>query len=91
MNYNEHERRPKYIRDKELRDIKKSHRAHPHKGIAKPVTEDTILTFGKYKGQRIRDVPIGYLQFLTKQIRKSNNLYTDNIFDRIRQYVEENF
>lgn len=82
--------RSKYLRDKDLREIKAYHRLHPTSGPAPPVTEDTILNFGMHKGKKIKDVPVKYLKFIAKSCREGNSLYTNNIYDQIRTYVENN-
>lgn len=80
--------RSKYLRDKDLREIKKFHRLHPTSGQAPPVTPDTVLNFGMHRGKKVKDVPQEYLHYIALKCREGNSLYTDNIYDRIRQYVE---
>jgi hypothetical protein len=83
---------PNYVskaeRDKEMLEIQKEHYRAPHKGVAPEVTEDTILTFGKYQGKKVKDVPRHYLDYQAMLCRNGGNLYTDNIFDQLRKYTE---
>lgn len=75
--------------DQDLREIKKSHRAAPHKGIAPEVTPDTILTFGIHVGKKVKYVPVKYLKYIAKQCREGRSLYSNDVFDQIRIYVEK--
>jgi hypothetical protein len=83
---------PNYVskaqRDQDLLDIQKEHYRTPHKGVAPEVTEDTILTFGKYQGKKVKDVPRHYLDYQAMLCRNGGNLYTDNVFDQLRKYTE---
>lgn len=40
----------------------------------KPLSDDFIFYFGKYKGLRLDQVPVSYLQWLTKQSWTKQNL-----------------
>lgn len=81
--------RSKAARDYDLNEIKKAHLAKPHKGIAPPVTDETVLTFGMHVGKKVKDVPLKYLKYIAQQCREGSSLYTENIFDQIRIYVEK--
>ena len=83
---------PDYVskaqRDQDLRDIQKEHYRAPHKGISPIITEDSIMTFGKYEGTKVKDVPRHYLEYQAMLCRNGSNLYTDNVFDQLRKYTE---
>lgn len=46
-----------------------------------PLTDESIMPFGKHKGQRLADVPDGYLMFIYDNYQLHPNLKT---------YIEEN-
>lgn len=50
---------------------------------SEPWTPDTVMTFGKYKGQALRDVPVFYLRFL------SNYMWEDEKKDYIQDASKE--
>jgi hypothetical protein len=78
----------KSARDASLQEIKDKHNLHPHSGYHPEVTPYTVIDFGIYKGTMIKDLPRDYLAYIAHSCRSSNSLYTNNIFDRIRQYVD---
>lgn len=83
---------PDYVskaqRDQDLLDIQKEHYRAPHKGISPPITGESMMTFGKYQGKKVKDVPRSYLEYQAMLCWNGPNLYTDNVFDQLRKYTE---
>ena len=83
---------PDYVskaqRDQDLLDIQKEHYRAPHKGISPLITGESMMTFGKYKGKKVKDVPRSYLEHQAMLCWNGPNLYTNNVFDQLRKYTE---
>jgi predicted metal-dependent peptidase len=51
------------------------------------LTDTSIMSFGEHKGKMMKDIPLPYLEYITKQVEKEGkSLYTGNAPDRVREY-----
>lgn len=55
-----------------------------------PLSDESIMPFGMYKGVVMAEVPDSYLLGLYQKLKADNNIYPDSMGDRVRQYVAEN-
>lgn len=55
-----------------------------------PLSDDSIMPFGMYKGKPMAEVPDSYLLGLFEKLKADNGIYPDSMGDRVRQYVKEN-
>lgn len=54
----------------------------------KKLTDETIMPWGKYKGEELQDVPAGYLVWLVSEIQSS--IKRSSFQNGLVVYVEEN-
>lgn len=56
-------------------------------GKSEPLTDTSLMPFGKHKGVLMKDVPDPWLEYLAGQVEKEGkSLYTGNAPDRVREY-----